>query len=233
LGHGWAPHTPPYTITALARHLADNLAESYDVIGGVSFGSTIAAALYPLLPSKPSRLVLAEPLLDHPAFDEDKIAGAVETTKTIPTEEEILKGNPTWIAAEATLRRMSLTQIDPDAIRQLFEVSRACSSFMLMSGSLMACVQEVNKGHLGHNLLPSAASSKGTEIIIIAADPDLRSVYPASNANLLDEKYPHVKFAQRLGATHDMHKDKPDVLYSVLTSGLANAKEMGLDILRG
>lgn len=136
LGHGWAPHTPPYTISNLAKHLADNLAESYDVIGGVSFGSTIAAALYPLLTSKPDRLVLAEPLLDHPAFDEDKIAGAVATTKTIPTEEEILRGNPTWIAAEATLRRMSLTQIDPDAIWQLFEVSRV---YIPLASSRMTC----------------------------------------------------------------------------------------------
>jgi hypothetical protein len=122
LGHGWAPHTPPYTITALAKHLADNLAETYDVIGGVSFGSTIAAALYPLLASKPSRLVLAEPLLDHPPFDEEKIQGTVDGTENIPSEDEIMKANPTWIKAEATLRRLSLTQIDPRAIRQLFEV---------------------------------------------------------------------------------------------------------------
>ena len=107
----------------LAKHLADNLDAEYEAIGGVSFGSTIAAALYPLLPRKPKRLVLAEPLLDHPSFDEEKIAGAVDGTKNIPTEESILAGNPTWIAAEATLRRMSLTQIDPKAIRQLFEVS--------------------------------------------------------------------------------------------------------------
>jgi hypothetical protein len=122
LGHGWAPHTPPYTVKNLAKHLANNLSESYDVIGGVSFGSTIAAALYPLLSCKPTRLVLAEPLLDHPPFDEEKIQGAVDSTKNIPSEDEILKGNPTWIRAEATLRRLSLTQIDPDAIRQLFEV---------------------------------------------------------------------------------------------------------------
>jgi hypothetical protein len=106
----------------LAKHLADNLAETYDVVGGVSFGSTIAAALYPLLASKPSRLVLAEPLLDHPPFDEEKIQGAVDGTENIPSEDEIMKANPTWIKAEATLRRLSLTQIDPRAIRQLFEV---------------------------------------------------------------------------------------------------------------
>ena len=127
LGHGWAPHNAPYNIQTLAQHLADNLSENYDVVGGVSFGSTIAAALYPLLASKPKRLVLAEPLLDHAAFGQDLIDGAVGGTKNIPTEESILKANPTWIAAEATLRRMSLTQIDPEAIRQLFGVSRLAS----------------------------------------------------------------------------------------------------------
>jgi hypothetical protein len=92
--------------------------------------------------------------------------------------------------------------------------------------------QEVNKGNLSHTLLPSAPSSKGTEIIILAADPKLRSVYPSSNANLLEAKYPHVKFAQRLGATHDMHKDKPDVLYKVLINGLSDPQASGLDVLR-
>jgi hypothetical protein len=124
LGHGWAPHRAPYNVHTLAQHLADNLSENYDVIGGVSFGSTIAAALYSLLAIKPKRLVLAEPLLDHPAFDHAKIDGAVDGTNNIPTEESILQANPTWIAAEATLRRMSLTQIDPEAIRQLFGVSQ-------------------------------------------------------------------------------------------------------------
>jgi hypothetical protein len=128
LGHGWAPHTPPYTIAALAKHLADNITETYDVIGGVSFGSTIAAALYPLLSSKPGRVVLAEPLLDHPAFDEEKIQGTINGLENIPTEEEILKGNPTWIRAEATLRRMSMAQIDPDVIRGLFEVGSVSQS---------------------------------------------------------------------------------------------------------
>lgn len=122
LGHGWAPHRPPYSIESLARHLADNLAEKYDVIGGVSFGSTVAAALYPLLSFKPSRLVLAEPLLDHAVFPQAQIDGAVAGTKDIPTEAEILQNNPNWIPAEATLRRMSLTQIDPEVIRQLFQV---------------------------------------------------------------------------------------------------------------
>lgn len=122
LGHGWAPHRDTYSIETLAKHLAYNLVESYDVIGGVSFGSTVAAALYPLLSTKPSRMVLAEPLFDHAPFPQELIDGAIEGTKNIPTEETILKGNPTWIPAEATLRRMSLTQIDPEAIRQLFQV---------------------------------------------------------------------------------------------------------------
>lgn len=90
----------------------------------------------------------------------------------------------------------------------------------------------MNDGKLPHSLLPSASTSSGTEIIIIAADPSLRSVYPASNAKLLEAEYPHVKFAQRMGATHDMHKDKPDVMYGVIVDGLSRAKELGLEILR-
>lgn len=231
LGHGWAPHRPPYTIDRLAQHLADNLSETYDVIGGVSFGSSVAAALYTLLPTKPKRLVLAEPLFDHPAFDQDKIEGAVDGTKSIPSEETILKGNPTWIPAEATLRRMSLTQIDPEAIRQLFQVRTSRLGFR-RDRAADARRQAVNDGGLPHGLLPTAEQSQGTEILIVAADPSLRSVYPATNAKLLEERYPHVKFGQRLGATHDMHKDKPDVLYGVIVGGFSQAPDLGIDVIR-
>lgn len=232
LGHGWAPHRETYTIETLAKHLAENLVESYDVIGGVSFGSSVAAALYPLLSTKPKRLVLAEPILDHPPFPQDLIDGAIGGTKNIPTEESILKGNPTWIPAEATLRRMSLTQIDPEAIRQLFQASTFHERNSYETRALADRHQGVNDGKVPHSLLPSAESSKNTEIIIIAADPSMRSVYPASNATKLAAEYPHVKFARRLGATHDMHKDKPDVIYGVLVHGLRTAAELELEVLR-
>lgn len=123
LGHGWAPHVPSYTIPILAQHLADNLTEPYDLIGGVSFGSTIVAALYPLLKHKPRRIVLAEPLFDHPAPPDDQIQGMVNGTKEIPSEETLLKTFPKWIPEEAILRRLSLNQMDPEAIIQLFDVS--------------------------------------------------------------------------------------------------------------
>ena len=35
-----------------------------------------------------------------------------------------------------------------------------------------------------------------------------------------------------MGATHDMHKDKPDVLYGVLVDGLIKAEELQLTVLR-
>ena len=57
-------------------------------------------------------------------------------------------------------------------------------------------------------------------------------MYPASNAAKLEAEYPHVKFARRLGATHDMHKDKPDVIYGVLVHGLATAADLDLEVLR-
>lgn len=123
LGHGWAPHVPSYTVETLAQHLADNLKGPYDLIGGVSFGSTIAAALYPLLKEKPRRMVLAEPLFDHPAPPDADIEGMVNGTKDIPSEESLLKTFLKWSPVEAILRRLSLNQIDPEAISQLFGVS--------------------------------------------------------------------------------------------------------------
>jgi hypothetical protein len=68
-----------------------------------------------------------------------------------------------------------------------------------------------------------------TELIILAGDPAIRSVYPASNAALLKDRYPHVRFGQRLGASHDMHKDKPDVVAGVIMHGLGGAE--GVEVL--
>lgn len=91
----------------------------------------------------------------------------------------------------------------------------------------------MKKGNLNHGLLPSQDSSSGTEIIILGADPELRGIYPARNATVLEEKYPHVKLAIRPGATHDMHKDKPDVVAGVLLGGLEDPAQFGLEVLRG
>ena len=50
---------------------------------------------------------------------------------------------------------------------------------------------------------------------------------------LLEKEYPHVKLGRRIGATHDMHKDKPDVIYGVIVDGLNRAEELGIEVLRG
>lgn len=67
-------------------------------------------------------MVLAEPLFDHPAPPDDQIQAMVNGTKEIPTEETLLKTFPKWIPEEAILRRLSLNQMDPEAISQLFDV---------------------------------------------------------------------------------------------------------------
>lgn len=90
----------------------------------MSFGSSVAALLFTLLPNKPKRVLLAEPILDLPPFSDDAVKGMYNTTQSIPSEEDILKANPKWVPMEAVLRRMSLTQMDPKAITQLCEVSR-------------------------------------------------------------------------------------------------------------
>lgn len=125
MGHGWAPHVSSYTPQSLAEHLSKHLSPTqYDLLAGVSFGSSVAALLFTLLPTKPTRVLLAEPIFDLPPFSEDAVKGMYNTTQNIPSEEDILKANPKWVPMEAVLRRMSLTQMDPKAITQLCEVSR-------------------------------------------------------------------------------------------------------------
>jgi hypothetical protein len=77
-------------------------------------------------------------------------------------------------------------------------------------------------------VLPPASE---TEIIILAADPALNSVYSSRNhVQLLEEEHPHVKLAIQQQASHDMHKDHPEVIAEVMLHGLG--KRDGLEILR-
>jgi hypothetical protein len=80
-------------------------------------------------------------------------------------------------------------------------------------------------------LIPSTESLPSTEIIILAADPDLQSVYPASHAALLEKNHPHVKFGRVLGVTHDSHKTGAGVVASVIMEGMKG--QMGIEVFRG
>ncbi|WWC70679.1 uncharacterized protein I206_104630 [Kwoniella pini CBS 10737] len=218
LGHGWAPHVPEYSVKTVTQHLADNLKDQdipYEVIGGVSWGSSFAASLFSLLPEnqKPKRLIMAEPIMDYGPRNDSDLERMLNTTKDIPTEESILKANPSWIRAEAILRRLSLSLIDPQVIEQL--------SNAMGSGDF---------SH--HNLIPTQSSSKSTEIIILAADPDVKTVYPLSNAKRLEQDYPYVKFGWVKGATHDMHKTDSGVLANVILHGFEGAEKAGVTVLR-
>ncbi|OCF55004.1 hypothetical protein L486_07660 [Kwoniella mangroviensis CBS 10435] len=221
-GHGWAPHSRPYNVQTVTRHLADHLRNQdipYEVIeggGGVSFGSSFASSLYSSLPEnqKPKRLVLAEPILDYPTFTKEALDGMVNSTKEIPSEESILKANPSWIGAEAILRRLSLSLIDPEVIVQLSDA--------------------MVKGEFSHsNLLPSQSASTSTEIMILGADPSVKTVYPPENSERLEKEYPYVKFGWVKGATHDMHKTDAGVLAKVIVGGFAGAEKAGVTVLRG
>ncbi|WWC62474.1 uncharacterized protein I303_105070 [Kwoniella dejecticola CBS 10117] len=217
-GHGWAPHSPIYSVKTVTQHLADNLKDQdipYEVIAGVSWGSSFAAALYSLLPDnqKPKRLVMAEPIMDYGPRSQADVDRMLNTTKDIPTEESILKANPNWIRAEAILRRLSLSLIDPQVIVQLSDA--------------------MGSGDFSHsNLIPSQSSSKSTEIIILAADPDVKTVYPYSNAKRLEADFPHVKFGWVKKATHDMHKTDSGVLAKVILNGFDGAEQAGVTVLR-
>lgn len=139
LGHGWAPRstslpsasdsTPTaeagrYTIPLISSHLAQHLSSTkYDVIAGVSFGST---ALLPLLTSfkhPPARAVLVEPILDMPPVGPERVAAMVKGVETPPSEEEVAKMNPTWSREECVLRRMGVLQLDKRVVGDLFDVS--------------------------------------------------------------------------------------------------------------
>ncbi|KAI9638290.1 Alpha/Beta hydrolase protein [Dioszegia hungarica] len=214
LGHGWAPHAPSserYTVPLLASYLAQHVSkEKYDVVAGVSFGSTAILPLLAQMQHPPARAVLVEPILDMPCPTPERIAEMLGSCSDPPSEEKLMQSNPKWIREEAILKRMAFVQMDSRLITELFD--------------------EVKQGNLSHSLIPTPSSLPATEIIILAADPDLASVYPASNAALLEKSHPHVKFGRIMGATHDTHKTAPGVVADVIMNGMTGA--MGVEVLR-
>nr|XP_019004319.1 uncharacterized protein I203_03478 [Kwoniella mangroviensis CBS 8507]OCF67780.1 hypothetical protein I203_03478 [Kwoniella mangroviensis CBS 8507] len=90
------------------------------------------------------------------------------------------------------------------------------------------------KGEFSHsNLLPSQSASTSTEIMILGADPSVKTVYPPENSERLEKEYPYVKFGWVKGATHDMHKTDAGVLAKVIVGGFAGAEKAGVTVLRG
>lgn len=125
LGHGWAPHSSErYTIQSIASYLAKHISEEkYDVVAGVSFGSTAILPLLEQMKYPPKRAVLVEPILDMPPPSDERIKGMADGCKNPPSEEELMKSNPKWIREEAILKRMAFVQMDSRLITDLFDVS--------------------------------------------------------------------------------------------------------------
>lgn len=90
--------------------------------------------------------------------------------------------------------------------------------------------QERRQGKCSHNLIPPPSALPNTELIILAADPELKTVYPAINALQLERDHPHVKFGWKAGITHDAHKTGAEVVASVIMEGMKG--QMGIEVLR-
>lgn len=137
LGHGWAPRSSkPYTIPLIASHLATHIStEKYDVIAGVSIGSTAILPLLTQLKYPPARAVLVEPVLDIPAASDEHIAEMIRKCAEPPSEDELLKSNPKWVREEAILKRLALVQMDPRLIRDLHDVSFSSHSIEKEGGT--------------------------------------------------------------------------------------------------
>ena len=108
----------------ISAHLAEHLSStSYDVVAGVSFGSTALLPLLTAFKHPPARAVFVEPILDMPPVPADRVEGMVKGVQNPPTEEAVAEMNPTWSREECVLRRMGVLQLDKRIVGDLFDVS--------------------------------------------------------------------------------------------------------------
>lgn len=127
-GHGFGDKLEQYSfqgfVDCLHQHMQQ--AQRYDIVAGISFGSTILAALLHLLDAKlcPSRAILGDPVLDMDCtpYPLSRRKGMTQNADPFPGEDDLAR-LPGWSRQDAMLKRWNLTRAVPEAVYALFQVS--------------------------------------------------------------------------------------------------------------
>lgn len=192
--------------------------QRYDIVAGISFGSTILAAVLHLLEARlyPTRAVLGDPVLDMDctAYPHSRQEGMTREAHPFPLEEDLVK-LPGWSRQDAILKRWSLTRTEPDAVYGLFKVSD-CSVPIHRLCSQSDRLKAVERGACSHDLLVGTEHFIGTEIVVVSADPRVGGVYGEPNHSCLRENFPHITLHVLGGASHDLHRDRAEIFAKLI-----------------
>jgi len=127
-GHGFEVKLPNYTFQRFVDHVFAHIkqTERYNIVVGISFGSTILAAVMPLLEvaTYPGRVILGDPVFDMDCspYPHSRRQGMTRDANPFPREADLIS-LPGWTREDAILKRWSIARTDPAAVYGLFDVS--------------------------------------------------------------------------------------------------------------
>ncbi|KZP18759.1 alpha/beta-hydrolase [Athelia psychrophila] len=201
LGHGYAsrPSTTDgaeYTIAKLAANLKPLLPQSgkdapISLIIGHSLGCLVALDLLPSLSSKP-RVVLVDPSMEiSPEIISVVRDDCVGSVTRVASVEQMAAAHPRWTRRDAIAKVAGNLLCDAEVVDAVLQ-------------------QNPNSPWSYTDRLPSG--SELASITIVAGDPAFGALISANQVEDLKKSHPHIRTFSVDGASHDVHRDFPEIV---------------------
>jgi len=196
-GHGTAPRTLDYSISAYAADVAAVRPDdggSWDLVIGHSLGGAAATVAAADDPSWTSRLILIDPALHLASRDRQIVRASQERSFADTRVEAVRAEHPGWHPQDIELKALSAQQASPWA------------------------VEETSAQNPEWDVRDAAARLR-VSTHIIGSDPDVYSIF---TGGLADEvlRNPVTSMSIVRGAGHSPHRDKPEDTIAALFSAL-------------
>ncbi|WP_374311598.1 alpha/beta fold hydrolase [Microbacterium sp.] len=198
-GHGTAPRTLDYTLTAYGADLAATHPHdggAWDLVIGHSLGGAAATLAAAADPSWTRHLVLIDPALSLTDHDRDVVRASQEDSFADPTMRAVRAAHPDWHDQDVELKALSAQQASRWAVEQTSAQNPEWD-------------------------VTDAAAALAVPTHVIASDPEVYSIFAGKPAESVVAANPLITMSVVAGAGHSPHRDEPEATIAALREVLA------------
>ena len=198
-GHGTAPRTLDYTLTAYAADLGESRPEgggAWDLVLGHSLGGAASVLAVAGDPSWTRRLVLVDPAISLTDRDRGVVRDSQERSFHDPSQAAVRAEHPSWHEQDVELKARSTQQASRWAVEQ-------------------TSVQNARWD------VTDAALRVTVPTHVIASDPRVYSIFAGKPAESVVAGNPRFTMSVVAGAGHSPHRDAPEATVDALFAALA------------